>query len=215
MLVEATRLAYGAAYAALAWFEAFGQFLENHAGAITATATVFIGYFTFTLYRATNQLKAIGEQQAEALMNLERPWLFMEAVRVERLEGAPIQPAIPNNWYISFRWRNVGRAPAVIEDCVIKIEPTDSLPDVPDYGNGSQLTCPATVAKDVEFETSQVGPGDEKRVRNGEVVNLTAYGRLTYRELGGVLHHTGFAMDVSPNLPAASTHRNKEYDYYD
>lgn len=207
-------LAYSFAYIALDWFWNLGKFLENHAGAITAIATGFIGYFTYTLYQATNQLRAIGERQAEALTDLERPWLFMEAVRVERREGAPINPRIPNNWYISFKWRNVGRAPALIEDCIIKIEPTELLPEIPNYTNASPLSCPSTVAKDVEFETGQVGPGEEKGVKDGEPVNLTIYGRLTYKELGGKLHHTGFAMDVSPHLPAASTHRNKRYEYY-
>jgi len=193
-----------------------GTFLDDHAGAITAIATVLIGVFTYTLYRATNELKAIGARQAEALTGLERPWLFMEAVRVERREGAPINPEIPNNWFISFKWRNVGRAPAVIEDCIAKIEPTDMLPENPDYTNASKLGCPSTVAKDAEFETRQIGPGgEEKRVKDGKPINLTVYGRLTYSELNGMRHNTGFAMDVSPALPAASTHKNKRYEYFD
>lgn len=78
------------------WFYNLGTFLNNNAGAITALATAFIGIFTYTLYKVTNQLKDIGERQAKALTNLERPWLIIEAVRVERREGAPIKPDMHN-----------------------------------------------------------------------------------------------------------------------
>ena len=202
-------------HTAAGWLSILGTFLEDHSGAITAIATAFIGFFTYILYKATSQLRAIAKRQAEALTDLERPWLFMEASRVERRDGAPIDPQLPHNWYISFIWRNVGRTPAVIEDCVIKIEPTELLPEIPDYTNASELVCPSTVAKDDEFETSQVGPGEEKRTKDGKAICLTIYGRLTYKQLSGRVHHTGFALDVSPNLPAASGHRNKKYEYYD
>lgn len=58
------------------WFYNLGTFLNNNAGAITALTTAFIGIFTYTLYKVTNQLKDIGERQAKALTNLERPWLI-------------------------------------------------------------------------------------------------------------------------------------------
>jgi len=198
------------------WILSFMKFLDDHAGAISAIAAILIGIFTYMLYRATNELKAIGARQAEALTGLERPWLFIEKVRVERREGAPIKPELPNNWFISFIWRNVGRTPAVIEECAVKIEPKDELSEDPDYSNPSKFTCPSTVAAGADFETSKIGPGgDEKRVKDGNPINLTVYGRLTYTELNGTCHHTGFAMDVSPALPAASTHKNRRYEYFD
>lgn len=197
------------------WLSHVVGVLESHDGAITAIATVFIAAFTYTLFKVTKQLKIIGERQAKALTDLERPWLFMEATHIERREGAPIQPELHNNWWISFKWRNVGRAPAVIESCIFKIEPTDLLPESPDYSSTSELGCPSTVAKDAEFETRKVGPGEEIRVRDGEPVNLTVYGKLTYKELNGAIHNTGFAIDVSPALPAVNTNKNKEYEFFD
>ena len=192
-----------------------GKFLDDHAGAIGAIATVLIGWFTLALFRATDELKIIGRNQINALLHLERPWLFLEAVRVSRREGAPINPTLPNNWWISLRWRNVGRAPAVIEECIIFFEPTDQIPVVPNYSNPSTLSCPHTVAKDIPFDTPEIGPAEIKRTRNGEPVNLTVYGRLTYKELNGETHHTGFIVDVSPHFPVYSVHKNKNYDYYD
>ena len=41
------------------------------------------------------------------------------------------------------------------------------------------------------------------------------FGRLTYRELNGKVHHTGYAVEVSPHMAAFSPHNNNAYDYYD
>ena len=176
--------------------------------------TAALAWYTSRLYKATVALSEDAKKTFERQSNLERPWLFMEKVRVERREGAPIQPQIPNNWYISFIWRNIGRSPALIEGCAFKIEDTSTLQEPPDYSNASELTCPSSVAAGVEFETSKVGPAPEKGIKNGKSINLTIYGRLTYKELNGQLHHTGFAMDVSPHLPAANTSKCKNYEYY-
>ena len=150
-----------------------------------------------------------------SLTDLERSWLFIESVRVVRREGAPIQPEIPNNWYISFVWRNVGRAPALIKDCILKIEDRDALPPIPDYSNSSPLTCQQTLSSDKTFETNQIGPSHDKRVKAEKPIRLIAYGKLTYKDLSGKEHHTGFATEVSAHLPAANTYENEAYEYYD
>ncbi len=54
----------------------FGRLLEDHAGAITAIATVLIGYFTYTLYQATDQLKTLAKQQEKSTRIHERAYLF-------------------------------------------------------------------------------------------------------------------------------------------
>ena len=195
-------------------FSAAESFIDRHEHFLTVLAAIAVAIFTFTLWQATIQLKIIAKAQVDALVNLERPWLFLEKVKVTRREGAPINPNLINNWFISFQWRNVGRAPAVIKRCIIFFEPTDELPILPNYSNPSTLSCPYTVAKDVPFETPDIGPAEQKRTRDGEVVNLTVYGRLTYSELNGDIHHTGFSVDVSPHLPAFSAHKNRNYDYY-
>jgi len=178
-------------------------------------ATLVLAFVTYWLWSATKKLAHDAQKSSERQSSLERPWLFIEAVRVVRREGAPIQPEIPNNWYVSFMWKNIGRSPALIEDCIFKIENKDSLPEIPDYAHARKLCCPSTVAAEIEFETSQVGPSPEKGVKDGRSLNLTVYGKLTYKELNGTQHHTGFAIDVSPHLPAFSANECKSYEYYD
>ena len=45
---------------------AIGGFLESHNEAITAIATAFIGYFTYTLYRATTGLVEAAKIQSSS-----------------------------------------------------------------------------------------------------------------------------------------------------
>jgi len=193
-----------------------GAFLETHNGGITALATLLMAIFTIQLAVATGELKDISARQIESADALERPWLIIEKVRVERREGAPINPELYNNWYVSFFWRNVGRSPALIQECLFNIVPADELAEKPDYLSAGKLMCASSVAVGGEFETGQVGPGDQKRTKNGEAVQLTIYGRLTYKGLQGPrLYHTGFAINVSPHLPAQSSNPKQGYEYFD
>jgi hypothetical protein len=49
----------------------------------------------------------------------------------------------------------------------------------------------------------------------GAPIEFAVYGRITYSELNGIEHHTGFAVVVSPHMPAFSGYTNDAYDYYD
>jgi hypothetical protein len=51
--------------------------------------------------------------------------------------------------------------------------------------------------------------------RTGKPITFVVYGRLTYKELNGRLHHTGFAVEVSPHIAAFSGYPSDAYDYYD
>jgi hypothetical protein len=159
---------------------------------------------------AANAAKASAEVAMNTFVMLERPWIFLEKYRVVRREGAPIQPSLLNNFFISFQFKNNGRSPAFITDLAFNIIETSKLPAVPDYSLCvTKLTCPATLAAGKMFESSQVGPSP------GKDVQYTIFGKLTYRDMAGVEHHTGFAVDVSPNLLAASTNKNGIYDSHD
>lgn len=195
------------------WYLA--KFFDDHAGAIAALATVFIGFFTFTLYKATDQLKSISERQIQALTDLERPWIFIQQTHLERREddGGPI---IPNYFWISFVCKNVGRAPAIIEECFVKIHDKKTISKIPDYSEPRiHLRCPATVAVGIEFETSSFGPPSQPDIAEADVIFYVIFGKITYKELNGTIHHTGFSVEVSPHMAASTSHPNPAYDYYD
>src|SRR5271170_2169488 len=78
--------------------------------------------------KAAQRSAAVSER---ALVELERPWLFLESAEVTR--RAP--PDVPNAWYVSLKWKNVGRTPAIDIQCTFKIEDENTLPKLPDYNN--------------------------------------------------------------------------------
>ncbi len=150
-------------------------------------------------------------QTVDSVGRIERPYLFVEKVRVRR--RAPLN--VPNSWFISFQWRNVGRMPALVKECIIKFEDRDILPDVPDYTKASPLRCKQTVASNMTFMTGEIGPSPERGIKNGKPIRFIAFGRITYAELTGKVHKTGFAVEVSAHLPASSTFDNAAYEYHD
>jgi hypothetical protein len=71
------------------------------------------------------------------------------------------------------------------------------------------------VAQNTGFETNEVGPARGTGTKNGQAIIFVLFGRLTYKDLSGAIHHTGFALEVSPHMPAFTPHHNPAYDYYD
>ena len=122
---------------------------------VTAIFTVIHGTFTISLARSTRIAANAAEK---ALTEIERPWLFLEGTTIRRREF-PGQPIQPNNWYIKLHWKNIGRLPALVEECLFRILPTSEMPVNPIYLKGNELRCKATVASNEEFETNEVGPG--------------------------------------------------------
>jgi len=199
-----------------AYATCLGSFFDAHDGAITALATVLLAIFTVNLAVATSRLKDISARQVKMASETERPWLFIERVKVMRRPDARTDPVDPNSWMVSFLWRNIGRSPALIEECIFNIAPKADLPDIPNYEGAQKLGCQSSIAVGGQLETKpEVGPGPVLRTKDGKAIELTIYGKLTYKELNSSLHHTGFAIDVSPYLLAQSTNTKMGYEYYD
>ncbi|MCY0858092.1 hypothetical protein [Cupriavidus sp. D39] len=182
---------------------------------VLTVATIGLAIYTARLFRATVRLAEDAKTNSERQGNLERPWLCVEHIHIVRREGAPIRPELLNNWYASLKWKNVGRSPARIESCVVKIEDKTTLPEQPSYENASPLVHVATLAVGENFETNQVGPPVEHGHREGDAIQFLFYGVLTYTSLGGERYRTGFAVDVSPNLPAAGFDSRAHYTFYE
>jgi hypothetical protein len=193
-----------------------GHFLDDHNGAVTAAATVFIAVFTIVLALVTRRQARLTRTAAEAaqrsaaiaeraLVEVERPWLFLEGAGITVREDPPVQ----NSWIITLTFRNVGRMPAITHECIFKIVTKDMIDETPDYTNAGHLNCQRTVGSDGAFTTNGVGPAP------GRIGQLVFFGRLTYKELNGREHHTGFALEVAPHMAAFVPHGNDAYDYYD
>jgi hypothetical protein len=185
-----------------------------------AAYTHQLAIFTAVLAVATIVLIAIGIRQASALnraaaaaeralTDVERPWLFLEWAGVRWRGADPPPKGQPNDWFITLRFRNIGRMPALVDDCIFKIEDKVSLPRRPNYNNSSHLTLRRSIPVNEEAETQPVGPAP------GRPNPLVFYGRMTYKELNGRVHHTGFALEVAPHGAGYISYNNDAYDYYD
>jgi hypothetical protein len=158
---------------------------------------------------------ATAQTAVRALKELERPWIFVEQVHMQRCEEE-LEDIVPNYFWISFVCRNVGRAPAVIEDFFIKLVDKKEIGAVPDYSQPRhQLNCPGTVGVGEEFETSKLGPAPQRGVAPAAVIFYVVYGQCIYRDLAGNRHHTAFSCEVSPHMVASSSRPNPAYDYWD
>ncbi len=151
---------------------------------------------------------------AKAANATERPWIFVLGAHIKRREDGD-GPRIPNNYWIEFKCKNIGRAPAVIEEFVVRYMDESVAPDIPDYSNPIFMRCPRTVAVDTEFETNRFGPASQPDTPIENAAEYVFYGRITYRELNGTQHHTGFSIVVSPLMPATTSFPKDAYDYYD
>ena len=199
---------------------------------VIAIAAVVAAVFAAVLYGATRSLARLANEQladldvvietsreaataaarsAEVVIGLERSWLFVDKYRLSSDDGYKT----PNNWTIVLRWRNVGRAPAVVEEFVLTIRDIDTLPPMPDYGDASLVVCNAhAVMPGQAFVTQRVGPSSAIAMKDGKPVHFVIFGKITYRQLSGTRHSTGFAMSVSPDRPTASVYRSDAYNYW-
>ena len=89
----------------------------------------------------------------------------------------------------------------------------DQLPKTPNYDLTFRGHAPRWLSTNETFDTRQMGPAI--RMKDGRPIQFVAFGRLTYKELNGREHHSGFAVEVSPHMPAAIGYPNDAYDYYD
>jgi hypothetical protein len=206
--------------------------LGENRDAVIAIAALVVAVFAAALYGATRSLGRIANEQlaaldvvietskeaaaaaaksADVVIRLERSWLFVDKYRLSSDDGY----ATPNNWTIVLRWRNVGRAPAVVEEFILKILDIDALPPMPDYSDASLIVCNAhAVMPGQVFVTQRVGPSSAIAMKNGKPVRFVTFGKITYRQLSGVRHSTGFALSVAPDRPGAGVYRNDAYNYW-
>jgi hypothetical protein len=178
------------------------------AGLVGAAGALFAGWLAFDAVQ-----EQMRQEQARELRT-NRPWIFLKGATIRRRE-LPNQAITPNYWFIKLHWRNIGRSPAIVERCEFKLVDKNIIAAHPDYSNSLDLTTPAMIPQDIEFETNEFGPAPEAGTKKGEAVQLVLFGRLTYKELSGIIHHTGFALEISPHMPAYVPHPNRAYDFYD
>lgn len=102
------------------------NFVDEHSGIVSAIATVFIAWFTLTLKNASIEQGRLTERSViiaeRTLTEIERPYLFLIVEEINHSEfssfvysgEAANQQGIPLPT-ISFRFKNHGRTPAIVQ----------------------------------------------------------------------------------------------------
>jgi hypothetical protein len=192
------------------------EFVHNNRDDINAYSTIVIAIFTAVLGVFTVSLAGstrLAAQAAErALVDLERPWLFIVGATVIRFDPGYVAAPIPNNWRVKLHIKNIGRAPAAVDEIIYRIERKDVLPTYPVYKVTQNLSCPYTISADETIETGTTGPdmNDENRIDDPLVI----YGMIRYHELNGRKHDSGFALEVSPTNRTHTPFGQDRYNFF-
>lgn len=163
--------------------------------------TIFTGALTWTSWL---QWKA-ANSNVEVLLKLERPLVILKGFNVHNRNPQP--GGNINNWILTLDFRNVGRTPAFIYDLIFKIVDRDTLGQFPDYTGFSSLAVVPVLATGGKFVPQPFGVG-------GRTGKLVVFGRLIYKDVAGMAHSTGFAMDIASYMPTGSTYGGDSYNYH-
>jgi len=189
----------------------FGTFLDANGNTIAALSTLVIAVFAYFSWNSTNKLWKSTNELTRATIGLERPYLFVDRVHIKRDSG----PGDINAWFIRFKFRNVGRAPAEINECKIGIRDKDLLEDEPDYTDAADMPFVQILAPNRTFWTQAMGPSAPIRMKEGKAVQFVVFGKIKYKDLMGNDHETRFSAEVSPNMPVSSVLNKQAYNSYD
>jgi hypothetical protein len=219
-----------------AWTDV-GHLITRDRDDITALATLVVAVFTGTLWWTTKGMMQVAEDQRRdsleaiaasklaaeaarksaevaerAFLEHERPWIFRSTVQMTP-RGTPDVSA--NDWWISITWKHVGRTPALITACEFRFQDIEALTDSPDYSQCEQVGVRPSLAAGEDFPTPPVGLGRHRMRPDGTARQVVMYGRLTYTDMAGREHHSGFALELNPKPKGGIEHRNPAYNYYD
>jgi hypothetical protein len=179
---------------------------------------------TSGLYQATVGLRDVANQQRSdmlrsiaatekaaaaaemAMTDLERPWLFLDGVHVRRRDINS-----PNSWLIKLKWNNVGRSPAIIQDCIFEVVSKNIVALTPNYEKCTdRVRCRKTLPAGDDFFTAEIGldpPGWKD-------IEMVIYGKLLYTSIGGRACSSGFALEIAMYGETFGLFDGDEYNYY-
>jgi hypothetical protein len=180
----------------------FDALHESH-GVITALATIVIGVFTLTLWRATSKLGTLAENQDRYFRISERAYLFCGGVQgVPKEDPQPLHQMLrPRADYYDPPWRmgifNWGRTPAFVTKVQWGVCPESEFPKdmlVSNIIKEKRLSVRAPVNIQEAFPPT-TGRGQQYRhVEPGREVGTVFFGRVDYRDIFGEPHHSTFSL---------------------
>lgn len=187
---------------------AFCDWAVFHPSSAQAISAIVVAIFTVALTLTSVLQWWAARRSSDVLLALERPLI---ALRMFELEGRNSELGGDTaNWFITLRFKNVGKSAAFFEDFSVNIVEKNSLGKKPVYtGEFSKLGLPFVIEAGQEFT-----PTPEKFGPGGRKGTFVVVGRITYKDVAGVSHKTGFAVEVASYMPAGGPYGGSEYNYH-
>ena len=199
--------------------ENFLQFLNAIAAPLTALATIAIGIFNWTLWRATTKQ---GRLTAEAIELTRKEFIATHRPRViVRFIQGPFDDAESHHQYIWVTIANIGVNPATVEafGCDLArrdhmrqwvIPGLDASPKaIPPFSLISGQRHPFTV-------TAKTPYTDKEKLADAQgIQQLCAVGAIRYVDGNGVVRETGFFRTFDTNSKIFVASKNDEVEYQD
>jgi hypothetical protein len=136
---------------------------------VTAVSTVFISLFTIVLALVTNRQARLTAQSVSiaerALVDLERPWIFIAGV-TPRITVGPDKSVIP---FIEYQIQNQGRAPAIIKSRRTGMILVENIPNAPPFERTDQVEEWLVLKASGDYPLTQ---------RCNDKVNIDTYGEI-------------------------------------
>lgn len=190
--------------------------LDNHAGAIGAIATIFIAYFTFTLYIATDQLKSLAKEGGEALPKIERAYIFVE-VRGDLIPISGKQDISKNMSFADIVIVNHGKTPAILSNLGSAVWKDRGQPTKFSTKRGTNIP-PGMVIGGTGAHTEQFPLGIISEAEINEIlgltINLMIYGTVDYVDVLGKDRTTNFCWQWYPHRRDWGIANNHELNCY-
>jgi hypothetical protein len=195
-------------------FDHVERFAEHHEKLLIIVLTAAIALFTATLWRSTDAMQriaqqqladmkrslAIGEETARAARNQSEAILRTERAYVKM---SPMKPGIKfhpsgQGFEIALEIKNWGRTPATVTDAVVNelvLSMREVLPEVPRYMRGKIDETIRTVlaaGDHVNLLQTFAIPVERSALASGEK-SLVIYGYVDYVDAFGQRHRAGYA----------------------
>lgn len=142
---------------------------------------------------AANAALRSAKVAEQTVVDLERPWIFIDLEATEGFQRIPPQDGQMQPMFVTLQWafKNYGRSPAFVFDGAARMRVLPKpMPETPDYGQPTDMVIPVPMPPNKSQPNNTVWPievwpisdtTEHRRLIRGEAV-LVFYGFIKYRD---------------------------------
>jgi len=181
------------------------KFFTAYNGAITAIATGVIAYFTYTIWRASDDSLSHSRQVERAYVSADAKVIFRGKTEIVGTGRIIAMPELPDSW-LSIVLDNNGKTAAFVDEIAVVTCGVEMLTPKPDYRKSERLADISLSPGAREIPTFRF----DMRTVAGKIV----YGRVYYTDIYKQRHSSGFIRHILSSM-ATSVEAAPEYTAWD